>query len=56
MCSGESNCICGGVCLLDDGLCCKQEEMSGSRRAKGRTGWPQHVWALELKQEHPNGM
>ncbi|XP_026467147.1 heart- and neural crest derivatives-expressed protein 2-like [Ctenocephalides felis] len=22
-----------------------------SRRSKGRTGWPQHVWALELKQE-----
>ncbi|XP_045482486.1 heart- and neural crest derivatives-expressed protein 2-like [Harmonia axyridis] len=21
------------------------------RKAKGRTGWPQHVWALELKQE-----
>ncbi|GFS70228.1 heart- and neural crest derivatives-expressed protein 2 [Nephila pilipes] len=19
----------------------------------GRTGWPEHVWALELKQEHP---
>ncbi|XP_017786070.1 PREDICTED: heart- and neural crest derivatives-expressed protein 2-like [Nicrophorus vespilloides] len=32
------------------------EELNGSgggiaRRAKGRTGWPQHVWALELKQE-----
>ncbi|XP_018322718.1 heart- and neural crest derivatives-expressed protein 1 [Agrilus planipennis] len=26
-------------------------EDCGSRRAKGRTGWPQHVWALELKQE-----
>uniref|UniRef100_A0A3B4TN32 Heart- and neural crest derivatives-expressed protein 2 n=2 Tax=Seriola TaxID=8160 RepID=A0A3B4TN32_SERDU len=23
---------------------------SGDRKSKGRTGWPQHVWALELKQ------
>ncbi|KAF6217186.1 hypothetical protein GE061_001540 [Apolygus lucorum] len=22
-----------------------------ARKNKGRTGWPQHVWALELKQE-----
>lgn len=29
----------------------KQEDMGNSRKAKGRTGWPQHVWALELKQE-----
>ncbi|XP_013144617.1 PREDICTED: heart- and neural crest derivatives-expressed protein 1-like [Papilio polytes] len=21
------------------------------KKAKGRTGWPQHVWALELKSE-----
>ncbi|XP_031336797.1 uncharacterized protein LOC116166098 isoform X2 [Photinus pyralis] len=28
-----------------------QEEIGNCRRAKGRTGWPQHVWALELKQE-----
>ncbi|KAF7271671.1 heart- and neural crest derivatives-expressed protein [Rhynchophorus ferrugineus] len=27
------------------------EEATNSRKAKGRTGWPQHVWALELKQE-----
>ncbi|GJQ65817.1 hypothetical protein Trydic_g11971 [Trypoxylus dichotomus] len=27
------------------------EDMISTRRAKGRTGWPQHVWALELKQE-----
>ncbi|KAL1492964.1 hypothetical protein ABEB36_011120 [Hypothenemus hampei] len=27
------------------------EDPSNSRKAKGRTGWPQHVWALELKQE-----
>nr|AKG92784.1 hand [Leptinotarsa decemlineata] len=27
------------------------EDMGNSRKAKGRTGWPQHVWALELKQE-----
>ncbi|KAK4003449.1 uncharacterized protein LOC116926421 [Daphnia magna] len=23
---------------------------SGDKRSKGRTGWPHHVWALELKQ------
>lgn len=22
-----------------------------SQKTKARTGWPQHVWALELKQE-----
>lgn len=22
-----------------------------SKKVKGRTGWPQHVWASELKQE-----
>ncbi|KAJ8918706.1 hypothetical protein NQ315_015026 [Exocentrus adspersus] len=27
------------------------EDLGNSRKAKGRTGWPQHVWALELKQE-----
>ncbi|KDR07142.1 hypothetical protein L798_02599, partial [Zootermopsis nevadensis] len=26
-------------------------EFEGHRKGKGRTGWPQHVWALELKQE-----
>ncbi|PBC32273.1 Heart- and neural crest derivatives-expressed protein [Apis cerana cerana] len=24
-----------------------------SSKSKGRTGWPQHMWALELKQESP---
>ncbi|KFM57440.1 Heart- and neural crest derivatives-expressed protein 2, partial [Stegodyphus mimosarum] len=24
-----------------------------NRKASGRTGWPQHVWALELKHENP---
>uniref|UniRef100_A0A3Q0R4R0 Heart- and neural crest derivatives-expressed protein 2 n=1 Tax=Amphilophus citrinellus TaxID=61819 RepID=A0A3Q0R4R0_AMPCI len=23
---------------------------AGDKKTKGRTGWPQHVWALELKQ------
>ncbi|GIY50771.1 heart- and neural crest derivatives-expressed protein 2 [Caerostris darwini] len=23
------------------------------RKTSGRTGWPEHVWALELKQENP---
>ncbi|XP_012255716.2 uncharacterized protein LOC105685857 isoform X1 [Athalia rosae] len=27
-----------------------------TRRSRGRTGWPQHVWALELKQEQPPGL
>ncbi|CAA9993236.1 unnamed protein product [Nesidiocoris tenuis] len=27
------------------------KESENSRKSKGRTGWPQHVWALELKQE-----
>ncbi|XP_072402260.1 heart- and neural crest derivatives-expressed protein 2-like [Diabrotica undecimpunctata] len=27
------------------------EDLSNSRKAKGRTGWPQHVWALEFKKE-----
>ncbi|XP_060515771.1 heart- and neural crest derivatives-expressed protein 2-like [Cylas formicarius] len=27
------------------------EETNNCRKAKGRTGWPQHVWASELKQE-----
>jgi hypothetical protein len=26
-------------------------ECDPHRKGKGRTGWPQHVWALELKQE-----
>ncbi|KAF5281451.1 hypothetical protein FQR65_LT14685 [Abscondita terminalis] len=39
---------CSGVL----GECDVSEDTgSNSRRAKGRTGWPQHVWALELKQE-----
>uniref|UniRef100_A0A6V7KEC8 Uncharacterized protein n=1 Tax=Bracon brevicornis TaxID=1563983 RepID=A0A6V7KEC8_9HYME len=29
---------------------CNTEELS---KGKGRTGWPQHMWALELKQEVP---
>ncbi|XP_035212125.1 heart- and neural crest derivatives-expressed protein 2-like [Stegodyphus dumicola] len=24
---------------------------NGDRKSKGRTGWPQHVWALELKSD-----
>nr|CAD7447192.1 unnamed protein product [Timema bartmani] len=27
------------------------ESTEAHRKGKGRTGWPQHVWALELKQE-----
>ncbi|XP_041984102.1 heart- and neural crest derivatives-expressed protein 2 isoform X2 [Aricia agestis] len=26
-------------------------QMNSDKKAKGRTGWPQHVWALELKSE-----
>uniref|UniRef100_UPI0037E996D2 heart- and neural crest derivatives-expressed protein 2 isoform X2 n=1 Tax=Semicossyphus pulcher TaxID=241346 RepID=UPI0037E996D2 len=28
----------------------KSSSSAGDKRSKGRTGWPQHVWALELKQ------
>lgn len=28
-----------------------QQNSSVEKRSKGRTGWPQHVWALELKTE-----
>ena len=24
---------------------------NAEKKGKGRTGWPQHVWALELKSE-----
>ncbi|XP_015913222.1 heart- and neural crest derivatives-expressed protein 2 [Parasteatoda tepidariorum] len=27
---------------------------ANERRTSGRTGWPQHVWALELKTENPS--
>ncbi|EEB11108.1 dhand, putative [Pediculus humanus corporis] len=27
---------------------------NNQKKGKGRTGWPQHVWALELKQEQNN--
>ncbi|NXI23049.1 HAND2 protein, partial [Sterrhoptilus dennistouni] len=28
----------------------KSTVSSSDKKTKGRTGWPQHVWALELKQ------
>lgn len=28
-----------------------QDERQHRKRSKGRTGWPQDVWALELKPE-----
>ena len=38
-------------------LCLRQVEVlktpssaGPDKKTKGRTGWPQHVWALELKQ------
>ncbi|KAK7925279.1 hypothetical protein WMY93_007589 [Mugilogobius chulae] len=33
--------------LAPDGL---QEAFVAEKKVKGRTGWPQHVWALELNQ------
>ncbi|KAJ9601019.1 hypothetical protein L9F63_000857 [Diploptera punctata] len=30
---------------------CSAAATGNQRKGKGRTGWPQHVWALELKQE-----
>lgn len=44
--------ICTSLCFL----ACSQNELlkntvsSNDKKTKGRTGWPQHVWALELKQ------
>ncbi|KAI5702557.1 hypothetical protein M8J76_008659 [Diaphorina citri] len=31
--------------------CSVEDHHSDMKKSKGRTGWPQHVWALELKQE-----
>ena len=28
-----------------------RREDNNSKKTKGRTGWPQHEWALQLKQE-----
>uniref|UniRef100_A0A3Q2NVM0 Heart- and neural crest derivatives-expressed protein 2 n=1 Tax=Fundulus heteroclitus TaxID=8078 RepID=A0A3Q2NVM0_FUNHE len=28
----------------------RKARVLGDKKSKGRTGWPQHVWALELKQ------
>lgn len=28
-----------------------EQHQHHQKRSKGRTGWPQDVWALELKQE-----
>ncbi|CAH0561956.1 unnamed protein product [Brassicogethes aeneus] len=42
-----NDCTTGQVSPKSD----SSEEIKRSRKAKGRTGWPQHVWALELKQE-----
>ena len=28
----------------------EEETIGQSDKRKGRTGWPHHVWALELKQ------
>lgn len=33
-----------------DGL---QESLGAEKKVRGRTGWPQQVWALELNQWHP---
>ncbi|XP_028309099.1 heart- and neural crest derivatives-expressed protein 2 [Gouania willdenowi] len=30
--------------------CSSSSLSTGDKKSKGRTGWPQHVWALELKQ------
>ncbi|KAF5291989.1 hypothetical protein FQA39_LY14150 [Lamprigera yunnana] len=47
-CNTVQNTDCSGVLSECD---VSEETINNSRRAKGRTGWPQHVWALELKQE-----
>ncbi|XP_077283599.1 heart- and neural crest derivatives-expressed protein 2-like isoform X2 [Arctopsyche grandis] len=45
---GQDNIVRRNSCELQSNNQISQEPV---RRAKGRTGWPQHVWALELKQE-----
>ncbi|KAK6637281.1 hypothetical protein RUM44_007695 [Polyplax serrata] len=36
---------------MDDGSLVEHQSDPNNKKGKGRTGWPQHVWALELKQE-----
>jgi len=51
--------LCFNQYAVQQSLCCVFQggnsmlgaECEGHRKGKGRTGWPQHVWALELKQE-----
>lgn len=43
-----------GLSLEDIGALClssSNTDTTTAKKAKGRTGWPQHVWASELKQE-----
>ncbi|KAK4871860.1 hypothetical protein RN001_015984 [Aquatica leii] len=47
-CNPVQSTDCSGVLSECD---VSEDTGNNSRRAKGRTGWPQHVWALELKQE-----
>lgn len=38
-------------CFSQGLLASSQAELLQPKKSKGRTGWPQHVWAAELKQE-----
>lgn len=40
-------CCFGVLVLQTDGL---QDSLGAEKKVKGRTGWPQQVWALELNQ------
>lgn len=47
---GSASCLtllCCSVPPQSEGL---QESLTAEKKAKGRTGWPQQVWALELNQ------
>ncbi|XP_055935824.1 heart- and neural crest derivatives-expressed protein 2-like [Argiope bruennichi] len=37
----------------DSGAVSQMMSNAKIRKTSGRTGWPEHVWALELKQENP---
>ncbi|XP_064481533.1 heart- and neural crest derivatives-expressed protein 2-like [Ornithodoros turicata] len=47
---GSDSTACGDD-LRNKDLAAMMHTMQAEKRGKGRTGWPQHVWALELKHD-----
>ncbi|XP_063928715.1 heart- and neural crest derivatives-expressed protein 2-like isoform X2 [Zophobas morio] len=41
----------GDISPRNDSISAEDVNKTTTRKAKGRTGWPQHVWALELEQD-----